>query len=321
MGLVAMALLSGCGAQVPATFDPAPPRLSLTDLRFDDLTHKDKVVVLVFGDSGTGSDDQYAVGRRMAEICEDAACDLALMLGDNFYQRGVRPQDDGRWDENFERKFEAPYRGLGPLTFWAVAGNHDWFGGRASVDTEIAYSLHSDRWRMPAYDYAIPGLPAWLRVYALDTVILDQGPNIGQLERAGRWLCGSSGWRILMGHHPVYSTGQHGGRTGTIDFMERALGPIIDRCDVQLYLAGHDHHQEHLSAEGFDQLIQGAAGRLRSLSGRKADSPARQRFGASRFGFATLAFTREAVDITFYGYPRDQAQVFSVIYEATLHAR
>ena len=134
--LVAGWLLTGCGARVPPTFDPQPPRLTPGDLQFDDHSKKDEIVILVFGDSGSGSNDQRAVGLRMAEVCETAQCDLALMLGDNFYNRGVRRPENGVWDETFERKFEEPYRDVGQVQFWAVAGNHDWYRGRESVDTE-----------------------------------------------------------------------------------------------------------------------------------------------------------------------------------------
>ena len=224
-------------------------------LGFDDLRAQDEVVVLVFGDSGTGSEDQYAVGGHMAEVCGRLGCDIALMLGDNFYWNGVREPRGDDWDEKFERRFEAPYGDLDAIKFWAVAGNHDWYRGRRSVDTEIAYSRRSERWRMPSYDYAIPGLPDWLRIYALDTVILQKEVDIGQVERAEQWLCEAPGWRVLMGHHAVYSSGQHGGRDGRIPFMERLVGPTIDRCGVQLLLSGHDHHQEHVSIGDFEQIV------------------------------------------------------------------
>ena len=287
-------------------------------MQFDDHSKKDEIVILVFGDSGSGSNDQRAVGLRMAEVCETAQCDLALMLGDNFYNRGVRRPENGVWDETFERKFEEPYRDVGQVQFWAVAGNHDWYRGRESVDTEVAYSLHSERWRMPAYDYAIPGLPEWLQIYAIDTTVLDKGVRIGQLERAEAQLCRAPGWRILMGHHAVYSSGQHGGADGVMSSMAAALRPLIRDCGVQVYLSGHDHHQEHLTAQRFEQIIQGAAGKLRAVATRAARNTAEQRFAAEQYGFAIVAFTRDTVAMTFYGYPPGSPERFGVIYDVTL---
>ncbi len=86
--------------------------------------------------------------------------------------------------------------------------------------------------------------------------------------------------------------------------MHRLLGPTIEQCSVQLVLSGHDHHQEHLSTDAFEQIVQGAAGRLRDVTSDRATAAARQRFAAARFGFATLVFTPTTIDVTFHGYPR-----------------
>ena len=141
----AVLLAAGCSARVPATFAPPPPRLAVGELVVADHTGSDEIVALVFGDAGSGSDDQLELGRRMAEICREAGCDLALMLGDNFYERGVDAPREGRWDPAFDTKFEEPYAGLGRLDMWAVAGNHDWYKGRESIDTQIAYTERSER--------------------------------------------------------------------------------------------------------------------------------------------------------------------------------
>jgi hypothetical protein len=326
VALLLLALsLPACWARVPAAFEPPPPRLTLdTPANHDpraDLRTRDQITVLVFGDSGSGSKDQYEVGRRMAQACAARRCDLALMLGDNFYNNGVHPPRNGVWDKAFERKFEEPYAQLGDLQFWAVAGNHDWHGGRDSVDTEVAYSRHSARWRMPAYDYAVPDLPDWLHIYALDTVVLLADVDIGQRERARAALCGAPGWRIVMGHHPIYSTGPHAGPSGENADARDALLPLFTECGVDLYLAGHEHHQEHLQAGDLHQIVEGAAGKLRNVSKRVSITPSRQLFGASRFGFAILEISPQAIAVEFFGYPAGNPQAYGSIYRATIPAR
>ncbi|MGH8370725.1 MAG: metallophosphoesterase, partial [Gammaproteobacteria bacterium] len=52
------------------------------------------VQFVAFGDAGTGTARQAALGRAMARVCADRGCDLALELGDNFYPRGVLSSDD-----------------------------------------------------------------------------------------------------------------------------------------------------------------------------------------------------------------------------------
>lgn len=116
---LATAFIASCVARVPANFAPEPRRLAVTTIDTDDHSGDDEIVTLVFGDAGTGSDDQFEVGRRMAEVCQLADCDLALMLGDNFYNRGVNAPKNGEWDLAFDHKFEKPYAGLGRLDMWA----------------------------------------------------------------------------------------------------------------------------------------------------------------------------------------------------------
>jgi len=316
--LLAGLFLVACGARVPSDFTPAPVPASIDEIEITDHRGQDELVALVFGDAGTGSDDQREVGRRMAEVCSDVGCDLALILGDNFYDRGVRSPDNGRWDPAFVEKFEEPYNGLGRLDMWAVAGNHDWYRGPSSIDTQIAYSERSERWRMLAYDYAVPDLPEWLRIYALDTTIIDTGVDIGQLDRAEAELCGSAGWKILVGHHPLLTTGRHADRNGEVPRVNRAVRPLVEQCGVQLYLSGHDHHQEHLTADGFDQIIQGAAGGTRAVGERPADQRGIQRFAARKYGFAILHIRPDVIDVSFYGYEPGRREAFDVIYETSI---
>jgi hypothetical protein len=260
---------------------------------------KERLRILVFGDSGTGKSDQHEVGRHMAAECaRRGGCDLALMLGDNLYGDG-RLADDAEFDARFER----PYEPLGTLEFWAVPGNHDWSSSER-IAAEIAYTQRSPRWRMPARDFTVPLLPDWIRIHGVDTNTLARGRELDQVERAAAALCGRDGWKLLFGHHPVYTSGWHGDARGVYEkAAARLLEPLIERCGVQFYLSGHDHDQEHLSAPGFEQIVQGAAGKLRRI--RTIDErPAGvvQRAGAALFGFALLEIGADALEVRFFGY-------------------
>lgn len=267
---------------------------------------KDRLVFLVFGDAGTGEADQQRVADRMAAECRAReGCDFALMAGDNIYESGVRPANDrGEPDPRFSTQFEVPYRELGRMDFWAVAGNHDWYR-RRSVEAQVAYTNESLRWRMLSHDYAIPMLPAWIRIYALDTTKIVKRRESGQIDRAKQELCGGGGWKLLLGHHPIYSSGTHASRGGELPRVKAGLlGPLIESCGVHLYFAGHDHHQEHLTAASFDQIVQGAAGKLRRLREVRDRSPdVRQLAVESKFGFAVIEVTRERLELRFFGYP------------------
>ena len=281
-------------------------------MMIQDLREKEELEFLVFGDSGTGEKDQYLVGERMYEICsksKNGKCDFALLLGDTIYPNGLNSSSKYKIsDKDYEQlknKFEKPYEKFENFDIWVVAGNHEWKG---DIQAMINYSKESKRWKMPYNHYKIPLLPNWLNIYGLDTTRINRlysgnkfykdqinkkGNNSEKIGKqdAQNELCGKEGWKILFGHHGIYSKGKHGNisfgnmqnlirnlnpfrEREVIKKMKESLEPIIKKCGVQVFFAGHDHHQEH--SEGyktkykkkilFHQVIQGAAGKLRKVT-------------------------------------------------------
>ena len=295
LGLLALLIGGGCtGPPTPEWTERQPPIRPLSEIT--DQREKEQLRFLVFGDSGSGTKVQRRIGRAMAEICrERGGCDFALVAGDLIY-------DASKGEAAFHERFEAAYEPLGRLDFWMVAGNHDWYQP-GLVDAEVRYSETSPRWRMLSHDYAVPLLPDWIHIYGLDTTKLEYGIEDGQVERAREELCGAEGWRLLLGHHPVYSSGFHGKTTGELPAIKsKLLEPLIERCGVQFYFAGHDHDQQHLSAPGFEQVVQGAAAKLRRLrAARERDPEVRRMAAESAYGFALLEVTAERLVLRFYG--------------------
>ena len=105
--------------------------------------------VLAFGDGGTGRSKQYDVAESMKRVCTELGCDIAIMLGDNIYENGVKSSDD----EQFIYKFERPYSPLN-IPFYVSLGNHD---NRGDTEAQVEYSQISQLWKMPAryYDFVI----------------------------------------------------------------------------------------------------------------------------------------------------------------------
>jgi len=275
-----------------------------------DLGSRSRLVVLVFGDGGTGEAGQYRVGSAMADVCRARGCDLALMLGDNLYEDGVevRVRDDAEASyaeilEQFAVKFERPYAGLAErpgFHVWAVAGNHDY--EKHGAGALITYSEFSTLWRMPAQHYAVPRLPAWVQVQAIHTDTgIRRDLNGLQVASIRRGLCaeGPERWKLAFGHYPVYNSGHHGG-----DADERRvralLEPVFRECGVDVYFAGHAHHQEHFTVPGFEQVIQGAAGKSKGSSDPLSGPGMRQRFFSRTFGFAIVTVDAERIAMDFY---------------------
>lgn len=259
-------------------------------IEISDHRQKQKITILMFGDAGQGNKDQLIVGKSMFNTCSERNCDFAIMAGDNIYPSGISSPNDPQ----MIKKFETPYSIFGRFDFWVVAGNHDWYGGTKSVQSEVAYTNQSLRWRMPALNYAIPNLPVWLNIYGIDSDKLTQQ----QIDQSSSLLCSAQGWKIMFGHHPIYSNGMH----GDTDKIKKAVVPMMQKCGVQFYLAGHDHHQEHLTGQGFETIVQGTAAEKRSVKTKtyKPGQAYKQNFAVSRLGYSILEFTQQTASISFY---------------------
>ena len=277
-----------------------------------DLRDQDRLVILVFGDAGTGEAGQYRVGRAMYEVCRQRGCQLALMLGDNIYENGIqvtmRNSAEGSYQEildQFDEKFEAPYQrfeNIPGFHFWAVLGNHDY--RRNTLATHITYSEFSELWRLPALHYEVPKLPDWVQIYGLHTdTDVRRDLNGLQIRSARRALCeehGSERWKLVFGHQPIYNSGHH--RDDMNERRTRALleEPLIRACGVHVYFAGHAHHQEHVTAVGFEHVIQASAGKSKGGNRNPKFPGVSQRHFSREFGFAVIEIDAVDLRLDFY---------------------
>ena len=223
--------------------------------------------IIVFGDWGTGTTEQQEVANGMTMFCSVNECSFVITLGDNFYPSGVESVRDQNWDS----KFQEVYNGYGRLNlvFYPSLGNHDHYG---KWKPQIEYE--GEFWNMPSRYYHIQ--TDYTDLYAIDTQKFDDE----QIEWLDEQLAESKmPWRIVYGHHPVYSNGSHGD-TGK---LKSKLLPILKRHNVHFYLAGHDHDQEIIEKHGIVFVIAGAAGKLRDLD--STDNV----FGVSELGFSHLS--------------------------------
>ena len=294
------------------------------------------VKFVAFGDAGSGTPAQFAVGRALTEVCAARGCNFAVMLGDNFYPDGVHSADDPQ----FETKFEQPYGAL-MIPFFVALGNHD--NGRDSAhnrygDFEVAYSHRADRrsgkWHMPAryYTFSAPLEASPLGASPLvDFFVLDSSPlapyfgdpdpkwdakGYGVLQLS--WLQAqlkrsAAPWKIAMSHHPYVSDGGHGSAghyhnrfalsriaDGTLwrDFIERG----VCAGGVDLMLQGHDHDLEWLKpvpACGKTQFITSGAGGAELSSFENNSNPIYwQKDG--RYGFFWLGFDEARMTVAAY---------------------
>ncbi len=222
--------------------------------------------IIWFGDWGQGTRDQKEVAAGIGSYCKTDGCAFAMTVGDNFYPSGVSSTSDSQW----KTKFHDVYDFLG-LRFYASLGNHDHYG---NPDAQVAYSRVDSRWMMPAAYYEFTFGDA--HYFAIDTEKFTSAQAV--------WLktkldSSKSTWKIVYGHHPIYSSGKHGNTKSLI----RDLLPIL-RNRADMYLAGHDHHKEAIRAEsGVNFFISGAAAENRGVQKGKNTV-----YASSTLGFSHL---------------------------------
>jgi tartrate-resistant acid phosphatase type 5 len=253
--------------------------------------------ILAFGDFGSGDKKQRVTAEAMQKRHRDAAFDLGITLGDNFYRCGVRGTTDKKW----KLRWEDMYTPLG-IPFYASLGNHDYghpfiicpmFQG--SPDAQVAYTKLSSSWRMPARYYSY--VAGSVRFIAVDT----EGWSAEQLTWLENVLKDSQDepgvrWRIVYGHHPIYSSGHHANER-RIGALRKAFVPLFQKFKVDLYIAGHDHSLERLEYQGLNLLITGGGGaRLRFMTNSKKES----RFGLVANGFLELTVDETSLKAQFY---------------------
>lgn len=228
--------------------------------------------LVVVGDVGDGS---AAVARGIASLHN---VDAIVLTGDNVYPCGVQSASDAGWS------VVQPLMELG-LPIYPVLGNHDHCG---NADAEI--DTHRPYWIFPAKEYTFETPYAEFRM--IDTTPYVQGAKPPPL-----FLFVNRGWRIVVGHHPLLSSGYHGRFSRSEHRRMLDLLPALRAAKVDLYISGHDHHLE---------LIDGHPLMLISGAGSEPVPPvfrhARTRFATEGRvkGFAILDLTAASMTIQFY---------------------
>lgn len=260
------------------------------------------VSFLVIGDWGESSNGQHAVAGAMGRVGAEIGSAFVISTGDNFYSRGVASVDDPQWTETFESAFSAPSL---QTPWYAVLGNHDY---RGSISAEIDYTIESPRWHMPSrywrQDIAIGADTA--SFFMLDTFPLThlgsaraRVPILGDSSEAHaqlRWLeadlaASRARWKIVVGHHPILSSGAHGGD----DMLAQHVQPLLQRYAVNAYFNGHDHDLELLRDGDVNYICSGAGSEFR---GMRAPLP-QTRFSHSGLGFVSCQLG-EAPSVRFH---------------------
>ena len=223
-------------------------------------------------DNGFGSPDQFAVAKSMWETYQQKPYAFVLMAGDNIYSYGEISLAKAR--------FEDPYAPLlsKDVKFYAVLGNHDIVKSNNGLD-QINYQPFnmSDRY----YSFTKGDInEGMVEFFALDTN--GNAPWDAQLTWLDQQLAQSTApWKIVYGHHPLYSSGRHGSNPE----LTAKLAPIFAKHKVPLYLCGHDHgYERSIPLDGTIYIVNGGGGAPLYKFGRSPQTA----FVSSQFSFMTF---------------------------------
>jgi tartrate-resistant acid phosphatase type 5 len=288
---------------------------------------------LAVGDWGReGNAHQRDVAIRMAESAKELNVRFVISVGDNFYEDGVTGVDDPAWEKSFETVYDAPSL---QVPWWVALGNHDYHG---NAQAQLDYSAKSKRWQLPARWYAhrekapdgaaveffftdtSPMLSQYYTDGAVKVKVGDQKKNV-PVQLA--WLDGALGaskadWKIVIGHHPVYSgklTGNANMRAS--DKAERVNGgqpdlianldPILQRHKVQLYLNGHDHDLAHNHRGETHFVCTGAGSQMSDYCDMGGSD-----FCSLRSGFVACAVNRSRLRVAYRDYAGAELKVVDI---------
>ncbi len=242
--------------------------------------------LVVFGDTGTGTDAQAQVAQGLTRHCAGEGCDLAILLGDIVYEDGITSIDDPLRIERFEQ----PYKALA-APIWLVLGNHDYRGDVEAWVTAYGGSIKR------AIDAHLPARFYTFSVGDVRFVVLDTN----RLDAAqGRWLDGvlhesraaNDRWVVAVGHHPWRSFGWHGHASpGDARFLATHLCNRVD-----FFVAGHEHDKQVIDPIcGVNLIVAGTGAKLRSV-----DRGEGTRFARASLGFGRFVFGGDVATVTMH---------------------
>ncbi|MFI5153067.1 MAG: metallophosphoesterase [Chitinophagales bacterium] len=269
---------------------------------------------IAMGDWGrNGEFNQREVAAQMGIQAKLLKISFFMILGDNFYPSGVASTMDHRWIDSYENIYTAHSL---QEEWWVVLGNHDYKG---NPDAEVDYTKVDRRWKMPARYYSrkinLNGDPTQQVLFVfIDTTPLlseyykgDEHSNVKTQDSTAqlKWLVSvlsdpspNIKWRIVAGHHHLYTGGNRMNTAETKEIHDR-LKPIFDRYQVDAYICGHEHSLQYIKPKGYTHYFVSGAG---SETTPVVLHPDGGKFAASKNGFIAFFLSPDALKFQFIDY-------------------
>jgi tartrate-resistant acid phosphatase type 5 len=270
---------------------------------------------IAFGDWGrNGEYKQKEVALELGIVAKQVKAAFIISTGDNFYPSGVRSTQDHNWVASFENIYTAHSL---QTDWYVVLGNHDYKG---SPQAEVDYTKLERRWNMPARYYSKKIFIKDDSTQQILLVFIDTSPFISQYYESPdhqenvksqdtaaqrKWLeevladkSPHIRWKIVVGHHPLYTGG---GRINSAETKElnRRLKPIFDKYKVDAYICGHEHSLQYIKPAGpTHYFISGSGSEITPAN----LYPQGGRFAQSENGFMVFTLSPSSMQVQVLSY-------------------
>ena len=275
------------------------------------FSYANKISFISYGDWGESNINQIMVANTIDNYTKTYNSSFNLVLGNNFYEKGVTSISDSLWKTNYENIYK------NNNSWYVILGNHDYYG---NVSAQIEYTGLDSRWNMPDKNYVITRKN--LKIIMLDTQQLDPAcsevpieiTNSANKNKIYKWLkkqlSSNEPFKIVVGHAGIYSVGEH----GNCNELVKKLFPILEAYNVQIYLHGHSHIFEHNRNKNIDMIGCGTASKLSKYRDLKFSSDY-TKYYTLNYGFCFHTIDND--DYQFYIKTQFINQYGDILYEYT----
>lgn len=262
---------------------------------------------LVLGDFGrNGEFHQKEVAVQMSKTASTIDAEFVVTVGDNFYPNGVGSTQDPQW----EKSFEDVYHQHSLHEDWLIClGNHDYNG---NIQAQIDYSKVSRRWKLPSNYYKeiitledgskalllFVDTTPFIKSYYTKGKEIEENVKKQDTIAQKKWIINNLKdsdsdfkWKIVVGHHPMYSGGKRKDNKDTKD-IEKLFAPIFEEYKVDAYLCGHEHDLQVIKPKNRHtvQFLSGTGCTVRPTGITEGTL-----FAVSEPGFMTFSVTPELI--------------------------
>ncbi|XP_076907752.1 purple acid phosphatase 8-like isoform X1 [Bidens hawaiensis] len=267
--------------------------------------------ILVIGDWGRrGLYNQTHVAFQMGKVGEKIDADFIISTGDNFYEDGLADEEDSQFEESFTQVYTATSL---QKQWYSVLGNHD-YRGNVLAQLSPILSQKDSKWLCLRSFIVNSGI---VEFFFIDTTpfqdhyftekkhdydwsgVLPREEYLSNLLKEVDMALeeSSATWKIVIGHHTIFSAGSHGNTQELID----QLLPILEAREVDLYINGHDHCLQHISSENSQLQFLTSGGGSKAWRGEINQwNPNEMKLYYDGQGFMTLRVTEDEIGVAFY---------------------